>query len=105
MTTDKRFFAEIDFDNTIEYISDTVNMQDIDFADFLGLANELHEENQILKATEKEYEDALARLKEENRSLKKEIQQIHIYIDNAILTERTRMGKMTLKQLREGLQK
>ena len=48
-----------------------------------GLLNELHEENQ---------------------QLKKDIKQIHTYIDNAILTERTRMGKNCLKQLKEGLQ-
>ena len=71
--TDKRFFAEIDFDNTIEYISDTVNMEDIDFADFLDLANELHEENQILKSSNMEYEDALGRLEGENLELRNHI--------------------------------
>jgi hypothetical protein len=46
----------------------------------------------------------LNELHEENKELKKDIKQIHTYIDNAILTERTRMGKNCLKQLKEGLQ-
>lgn len=45
----------------------------------------------------------LNRLTKENNELKKEIEQIHTYIDNAILTERTSMGKNALKQLKEGL--
>ena len=48
--------------------------------------------------------DLLNELHEENQTLKKDIKQIHTYIDNAILTERTRMGKNCLKQLKEGLQ-
>ena len=42
-------------------------------------------------------------LAHENQRLKKEIQQIRTYIDNAILTERTHMDRNALKQLREGL--
>lgn len=48
--------------------------------------------------------DLLNEFHEENQQLKKDIKQIHTYIDNAILTERTRMGKNCLKQLKEGLQ-
>ena len=47
--SEERFEVVIDVDNTIEYISDKVAMEDIDFADFLELANELHNENEALK--------------------------------------------------------
>ena len=52
----------------------------------------------------RERSKALGKLQKENEQLKKDIKQIHTYIDNAILTERTRMGKNCLKQLKEGLQ-
>ena len=39
--------------------------------DVVDVLNELNDENQILKATNEEYEDALGRLEEENRHLKK----------------------------------
>lgn len=80
--------------------------------------NELHEENQELRLQlnlcsdqrnefhRRAIENAhrVGKLEKENEQLKKDIKQIHTYIDNAILTERTRMGKNCLKQLKEGLQ-
>lgn len=45
----KRFEAVVDFDNTIEYIMDKVDFEDMDFPDFLDLANALHETNVALQ--------------------------------------------------------
>ncbi len=44
-----RFEAVIDFDNTIEYIMDKECMDDLDFPDFIKLANELNREIRKLK--------------------------------------------------------
>ena len=48
--------------------------------------------------------ELLNELHEENTRLKKEREQFHTFLNNAIHTERTRIGKNTLKQLREALQ-
>ena len=41
---------------------------------------------------------------EENKQLKKQLESEHTMLDNAILLERTRMGKNCLKQFREAIQ-
>ena len=46
----------------------------------------------------------LLEMKEENEQLKKRIQSIHTMLDNAILLERTRMGKNCLKQFKETIE-
>ena len=43
-------------------------------------------------------------LHEENQQLKKQIESEHQMLDNAILLERTRMGKNSLIQYREAIQ-
>ena len=46
----------------------------------------------------------LNELHEENQRLKKQLESEHIMLDNAILIERTRMGKNSLKQYKEAIQ-
>ncbi len=72
--------------------------------DLCLLLNELHEQVEVCKEAYREIKEDAIKKAEENKKLKKDIKQIHTYIDNAILTERTRMGKNCLKQLKEGLQ-
>ena len=48
--------------------------------------------------------DKLNELNNENQHLKKRIQSIHTMLDNAILLERTRMGKNCLKQFKETIE-
>ena len=48
--------------------------------------------------------DKLNELNNENQHLKKQIQSIHTMLDNAILLERTRMGKNCLKQFKETIE-
>ena len=48
--------------------------------------------------------DKLNELNNENQQLKKQIQSIHTMLDNAILLERTRMGKNCLKQFKETIE-
>ena len=43
-------------------------------------------------------------LAEENKALRKQLQSEHQMLENAILLERTRMGKNCLKQFREAIQ-
>ena len=47
--------------------------------------------------------DLLNELSTENRQLKKQIETEHQMLDNAILLERTRMGKNCLKQFKQQL--
>ena len=46
----------------------------------------------------------LNELAEENKALKKQLQSEHQQLENAILLERTRMGKNCLKQFRDAIQ-
>ena len=48
--------------------------------------------------------DKLNELAEENEQLKKQLDSEHQQLENAILLERTRMGKNCLKQFREAIQ-
>ena len=43
-------------------------------------------------------------LAEENKALKKQLNSEHQMLENAILLERTRMGKNSLKQYKEAIQ-
>ncbi len=54
--------------------------------------------------TDKEVVDLLNELAEENKALRKQLQTEHTMLDNAILLERTRMGKNCLKQFRDAIQ-
>ena len=47
--------------------------------------------------------DLLNELNNENKALKKQLETEHTMLDNAILLERTRMGKNCLKQFREAI--
>ena len=47
--------------------------------------------------------DLLNELSTENRQLKKQLNSEHQMLDNAILLERTRMGKNSLKQFKQQL--
>ena len=53
---------------------------------------------------EKEAETKIKELSEENKQLKQQLQREHQQLENAILLERTRMGKNCLKQFREAIQ-
>lgn len=48
--------------------------------------------------------DLLNELSTENRQLKKQLETEHQQLENAILLERTRMGKNSLKQYKEAIQ-
>ena len=48
--------------------------------------------------------DILNELAEENKALRKQLDSEHQMLENAILLERTRMGKNSLKQYKEAIQ-
>ena len=54
--------------------------------------------------TQKQVINLLNELHTENKTLKKQIESEHTMLDNAILLERTRMGKNSLIQYREAIQ-
>ena len=93
--------------------------------EIIDLLNEQHERIQVLKASNGEMEDYLARLEEKNEQLKSTIntlthdntkmkkvlnttknenEQIKQVIKEAYQTERTELGKSVLKQLMETIQ-
>ena len=72
--------------------------------DFVVKDHQTNKTYGTLQGDDKSLMELLNELHEENQQLKKDIKQIHTYIDNAILTERTRMGKNCLKQLYEAIQ-
>ena len=53
-----------------------------DYDKLLDIANEQHETIQVLKASNGEMEDYLARLEEENEQLKKQIERIDFILDD-----------------------
>jgi hypothetical protein len=53
--------------------------------------------------TAEELTDKLNEYDKENKALKKQIESEHVMLDNAILLERTRMGKNCLKQFKEAI--
>ena len=63
MSENKRFNAVINEDNEIEYIQDLQAYEDLDFADFFELANNLSEQNK--------------QLKKENKALKMELKRLY----------------------------
>ena len=74
------------------------------------LLNELHEENENLKQANsqlakvnREGVKKVQKLAKENEQLKKQLQSEHQMLQNAILLERTRMGKNSLKQYKEAI--
>jgi hypothetical protein len=48
--------------------------------------------------------DLLNELNNENKELKTQLENIYTMLDNAILLERTRMGKNCLKQFKEAIE-
>lgn len=74
-----------------DYILDTPNWE-LDFIEMLGdtleaeeivdLLNDLTEENEQLKSSNLEYEDALARFEEKNQQLKKELKRCKDWINS-----------------------
>ena len=108
--TEKRF-------KLVEYLPNVIRIEDnhqkLNGHKIVDLLNELHEENQYLKSL-KWNQDCINEisigiqqrplLEKENEQLKKRIQSIHTMLDNAILLERTRMGKNCLKQFKETIE-
>ena len=73
MTENKRF--TIDRFDLLE--GEPVNVEEV-----CNLLNKLHEENQVLKSTNMEMEDYLARIELENLKLKNRCKNIRIYVDD-----------------------
>ena len=99
--TEKRFTLSKDTewwtvkDNTIQ-VNEFGYREDLTGEDkYRGLQQDL---------TEQETVDLLNELAEENKALKKQLQSEHQQLENAILLERTRMGKNCLKQFRDAIQ-
>ena len=67
-------------------------------------AEEIVEIMNNLDIKARERSKALSKLQKENEQLKKQLQSEHTMLDNAILLERTRMGKNCLKQFRDAIQ-
>ena len=77
---DSNTISESDFEEKLEY-QDYKAFEDSMMGDeVVNRLNELHEENQALKSSNLEYEDALARLEEQNEELK----QLLDYADDLI---------------------
>ncbi len=74
----------------------------------IGLLNQLNDENEQLKFQLDECQNhklySRRELEKENEQLKKQLQSEHQMLQNAILLERTRMGKNSLKQYKEAIQ-
>lgn len=68
MTSDKYQIKENDF--CVEILDNYIPMH---YSTIVNRLNEQHEENQALKSSNMEYEDALGRLEEENQRLKQEV--------------------------------
>lgn len=67
-------------------------------------AEEIVEVMNNLDIKARERSKALSKLQKENEQLKKQLQSEHQMLQNAILLERTRMGKNSLKQYKETIQ-
>lgn len=94
------------FDVDYSEITDNYSQTKDNVEFIVGLLNELHEENTRLKEQLECKKQLFTKkqLHEENQRLKKQLQTEHQMLDNAILVERTRMGKNSLKQYKETIQ-
>ena len=66
--------------------------------------NKLTKENEQLKSSNMEYEDALARHEETIKKLRKHNTQTYLTIKEAYNNERTQIGQNVLKQLLEQIE-
>ena len=88
-----------DGDKCISHFEDVSHRDDI-----VKLLNELHEENEQLRHDATILIQSNQDYRKENEQLKKQLQSEHQMLQNAILLERTRMGKNSLKQYKEAIQ-
>ena len=100
--TDKRYFALIGEDGYVYPVFfDSENEDkeiDVDIVvDLLNENEQLRHDATILIQSNQDY-------RKENEQLKKQLQSEHQMLQNAILLERTRMGKNSLKQYKEAIQ-
>ena len=97
MTT-KRFNIHSDEDNETIWISDVQTHKEIEIQHYYGIAtvvkmlNDLAEENEVCKEAYNEIKSDAIHLKEENEHITQTIKDM-------INTERTELGKMTLRHL------
>ena len=97
---------------TINTLDGSIDLRDnnevMTYKEVVDLLNELHEENQSLKFQLDECQNhklySRRELEKENEELKKQLHSEHQMLQNAILLERTRMGKNSLKQYKEAIQ-
>ena len=84
---------EIDVDIVVDLLNENENLKQS-----LAKENEqLRHDATILIQSNQDY-------RKENEQLKKQLQSEHQMLQNAILLERTRMGKNSLKQYKEAIQ-
>lgn len=72
--------------------------------DFVVKDHQTNKTYGTLQGDDKSLMELLNELHEENQTLKKQLESEHTMLDNAILLERTRMGKNCLKQFRKVIQ-
>ena len=102
--TAKRFTFHHDVDG-IDYIEDESNGICLICDELMcKVLNRLHEENEQLKSDMRDNYKKHKELLDENEQLKQQLQSEHQMLENAILLERTRMGKNCLKQYKEAIQ-
>ena len=91
-----------------EEIVEVMNNLDIKARERSKALSKLQKENEQLKFQLDECQNhklySRRELEKENEQLKKQLQSEHQMLQNAILLERTRMGKNSLKQYKEAIQ-
>ena len=100
---DKIFEKEDSFPMTEKQIVNELNTNE-------EVISELIEENKKLQSINQDHCDYIGdveadfvRLEQENKELKQQLESEHTMLDNAILLERTRMGKNSLIQYKEAI--
>ena len=121
----KRFTVDDGLEDVLCWEINDKENDDMTCGECAKLLNELTEENEQLKKAYAQlkhrhsllhdvcidaecdrdsYRKDIASLEKENEQLKKQLESEHTMLDNAILLERTRMGKNCLKQFRDAIQ-
>ena len=116
--SEKRFDVVMNEFDEVEYITDIVDYEDRDFADFIEFANEMAKENEQLKQSYKEFEDecqstfnAMSRkqndlyrknfkLKEENEELKQALNR-NIEVKEFLLEEELELNDTARSFIKE----
>ena len=103
---DSNAISESDFEEKLEYQNYKAFEDSMMGDEVVNRLNELNDENKQSKmmiATLRNIVLENENLEKENKELKQQLESEHTMLDNAILLERTRMGKNSLIQYKEAI--